>query len=78
VWEHVTSAAHTGELTTTSVVARFHRLSCRYELVGAGSIIVGRKVVELQTIGAILNDFLVSKIMYRPSFAAAREFVAHT
>jgi len=36
------------------------------------------KVVALQSIGAILNDFLVSKIMHLPSFAAAWEtFVSH-
>jgi hypothetical protein len=36
------------------------------------------KVVALQSIGAILNDFLVSKIMHLPSFAAAWEtFVTH-
>jgi C-terminal region of Mon2 protein len=36
------------------------------------------KVVALQSIGAILNDFLVSKIMRLPSFAAAWDtFVTH-
>ena len=36
------------------------------------------KVVALQSIGAILNDFLVSKIIHLPSFAAAWEtFVTH-
>lgn len=36
------------------------------------------KVVALQSIGAILNDFLVSKIIHLPSFTAAWEtFVTH-
>ena len=36
------------------------------------------KVVALQSIGAILNDFLISKIIHLPSFAAAWEtFVTH-
>ncbi|KAI9435094.1 hypothetical protein H4582DRAFT_1817945 [Lactarius indigo] len=36
------------------------------------------KVVALQSIGAILNDFLLSKIIHLPSFAAAWEtFVTH-
>ncbi|KAF8267460.1 hypothetical protein EI94DRAFT_1730637 [Lactarius quietus] len=36
------------------------------------------KVVALQSIGAILNDFLVSKIIHLPSFAKAWEtFVTH-
>lgn len=36
------------------------------------------KVVALQSIGAIMNDFLVSKVMHLPSFAAAWEtFVTH-
>jgi hypothetical protein len=36
------------------------------------------KVVALHSIGAILNDFLVSKIIHLPSFAAAWEtFVTH-
>ena len=36
------------------------------------------KVVALQSIGAILNDFLISKIIHLPSFAEAWEtFVTH-